>query len=137
MSIGERIKKIRQEKGYTQQELAEMIGVAKNTITGYEKGNREPDATKIIALSKALNVPGDWIIGNKDSSYSYLSVDALIIASEYDALDEYGKSLVRLVIDHEAKRVKLENGHESPSVREALGEPSESPAVHPDRAQGE
>ena len=35
------------EKGLTQEQLADMIGVAKSTLTGYEKGNREPDVMKI------------------------------------------------------------------------------------------
>ena len=66
-----------------------------------------------------------------------LSTDALDIAAKYERLDKHGRELVELVINHEAKRVRQENGHESPSVREALGEPSESQAVHPDRALGE
>lgn len=62
MSIGEQIKKARQNKGYTQQELADMLGVAKNTVTGYERGNRAPDALKIKAIAKALGVTGNWLM---------------------------------------------------------------------------
>lgn len=122
VSIGKRIKISRQARGYTQQELADMIGVAKNTITGYEKGNREPDATRIIALSKALVFPIDWIIGNNDDTYSDLSAEALVIALKYNTLNEYSKALVRLVIDHEANRPAMASGHQPPPTEQELDE---------------
>lgn len=67
MSFGDRIKKARQGKGLTQEQLAKMIGVAKSTLTGYEKGNREPDVFKIKALSAALDITGDYLLGTKSS----------------------------------------------------------------------
>ena len=139
MSIGEQIKKARQNKGYTQQELADMLGVAKNTVTGYERGNRAPDALKIKAIAKALGVTGNWLMEceHTDDLPPVVSDEALMLARKYDALDLPGQTLVRLVVDHETERVKQGNGHAGPSVREALGEPSESPAARPDLAQGE
>ena len=47
MSFGDRLKQYREDKGFTQEQLAGMIGVAKTTITGYERGNRTPDVDKI------------------------------------------------------------------------------------------
>ena len=70
-NIGERLKQARLEKGLTQAQLAEMIGVAKTTLTGYEKGGREPDLYKIEALSKALDISADELImGDKTTSVS-------------------------------------------------------------------
>lgn len=139
MAIGEQIKKARQNRGYTQQELADMLGVAKNTVTGYERGNRAPDALKIKAIAKALGVTGNWLMEceHEDEFSPVASEEALMIARKYDMLDLFGQTLVRLVVDHETERVRQGNGHASPSVREALGEPSENPAARPDLAQGE
>ncbi len=116
-----------------------MLGVAKNTVTGYERGNRAPDALKIKAIAKVLGVTGNWLMEceHTDELPPVVSDEALILARKYDALDLPGQSLVRLVVDHETERVKQGNGHVSPSVREALGEVSESQAAHPDLAQGE
>lgn len=47
------IKKKRKKLGYTQQDLADLIGVSKNTIVNYEKGMKIPDS-KIPILSKIL-----------------------------------------------------------------------------------
>ena len=46
----------------TQQELAASVGVANTTITGYEKGNREPNAPMIIKIARALGVTGDDLL---------------------------------------------------------------------------
>ncbi len=43
MTLGERIRTARKEK-YTQEELAEMIGVHVNTLRRWERGERSPDA---------------------------------------------------------------------------------------------
>lgn len=101
--IGERIKKARLEKGYTQLQLAEMIGVAKNTITGYETGTREPDSNRITAIAKALSVSGDYILGTE---YDWLpSAEAMKIAHKFDKLDSHGQGLVKTIVDYELGRV--------------------------------
>ena len=62
MSFGDRVKQYREAKGYTQEQLAGLIGVAKTTITGYERGNRAPDVDKIKKLAAALGVTGDDLL---------------------------------------------------------------------------
>lgn len=62
-AVGERIKMARLNKEYTQKQLADIIGVAKTTITGYEKGNREPSLSNLVALATALGVSGDYLLG--------------------------------------------------------------------------
>ena len=64
MIIGERIKKKRIEMGYTQHELGEILGVSKVSICGYETGTRTPTVSMFLKLSKALNLPIDYMLGN-------------------------------------------------------------------------
>lgn len=105
MGIGANIKSARIRAGLTQAQLAEKIGVAASTITCYEKEVRLPDATKINALARALNVSGDWII---DSPYAVApapaDVDALI--EKYSKLDDSGKRFLHAVADHELERIE-------------------------------
>ena len=42
MLIGKRIKELRIEKGLSQQQLGEIIGVTKVSVCGYENGSRVP-----------------------------------------------------------------------------------------------
>ena len=60
MSINDRIKEARKNKGITQEQLGELIGVAKTTITGYEK-NREPSAAKVGEIADALDVDVNFL----------------------------------------------------------------------------
>lgn len=85
-----------------------MLGVAKNTVTGYERGNRAPDALKIKAIAKALGVTGNWLMEceHEDEFSPVASEEALMIARKYDMLDSSGQTLVRLVVDHEIERVQ-------------------------------
>lgn len=138
MSFAERLVETRESLGMTQRELAIKLGITPTRLNYWEKGKREPDMLYIKALAEALGVTADWLICAENAKkYIIASKEAMQVAYKYDALDLPGQSLVRLVVDHETERVKQGSGHVSPSVREALGEVSESQAAHPDLAQGE
>ena len=49
-----RIKEVRMEKGLSQAELAEMVGVSRNTISSIETGQYSPTAKVALILSLAL-----------------------------------------------------------------------------------
>lgn len=97
MSFGERLKAARKAKGLTQEQLAKIIGVAKSTLTGYEKGNREPDVLKIHALANALDVTGDSLLGIDAPSPAIAAQtdDERQLLRDYRALSDQGKEYVR------------------------------------------
>jgi putative transcriptional regulator len=49
------LKEIRKEKNISQQELADMVGVSRNTISSLETGQYEPSAKLAYILSIALD----------------------------------------------------------------------------------
>lgn len=103
MSFGERLKEARQNAGYTQDQLAKLIGVAKSTLSGYEKGNREPDVMKIWKIITALDISGDWLLGgeNRHSFTVSLNPEEKTHIKKYRALDERGKSNVDVLLENE------------------------------------
>ena len=54
--IGARIRKFREDRGYSQKELAELIGVSNSRISNWEQGVNRPDADILVDLCKTLNV---------------------------------------------------------------------------------
>lgn len=62
MNFSERLKQARLKKQLTQEQLASLIGVAKSTLNGYEKGNREPDFFKIKKLIEVLEVDANYLL---------------------------------------------------------------------------
>lgn len=68
MEFGDRLREARVNKGLTQEQLAKKIGVAKSTLAGYEKGNREPDVFKIKKIIEALGIDAEYLLDIKKSS---------------------------------------------------------------------
>lgn len=61
MSFNERLKQARLAKGLTQTELGELIGIAKSTVAGYERGSSEPDLHKIHQIMEILSVDANYL----------------------------------------------------------------------------
>lgn len=57
----DRLREARRLAKLTQGQLAEQIGVATSTLTGYEKGNSEPDMKKIEKIMSALGVDANFL----------------------------------------------------------------------------
>lgn len=120
--------------GLTNQTIAEKTGITLSTLDKITSGvNTNPKLNTMKAIANILGCKLD----DFDAEAPEFAPGELMLIEKYRALDSSGQTLVRLVVDHETERVRQGNGHASPSVREALGEPSESPAARPDLAQGE
>lgn len=64
--IGKRIKKLREEKGYSQGKLAARINIEKEMLMAFEDGRRRIFADHISRLSEVLGVTIDYLIyGNE------------------------------------------------------------------------
>lgn len=55
--IGKRIKSIRKKKGFTQEKLAELIGVESQSLSYMETGKFSPSPDTLSKLAEILNVP--------------------------------------------------------------------------------
>lgn len=63
MIIGEKIKRLRKEKGWTQEQLGELVGVKKAAINKYEVGNvKNLKRSTIAGLAKAFGVSPVWLM---------------------------------------------------------------------------
>ncbi len=58
-----RLKELRESKGLTQKEVAEIIGYSEISYARYEKGEREPDISTLCKLAEYFNVTVDYLIG--------------------------------------------------------------------------
>ena len=61
--IGKRIEFLRAQARMSQQDVSEIIGIAKSTYSGYELGQHEPSAETICRLAELFLVTTDFIIG--------------------------------------------------------------------------
>lgn len=61
-TLGERLNYARKSSGYTQNGLAESIGVSRGVIFNLEKNKTVPQAIVINAICQTLNVNSDWLL---------------------------------------------------------------------------
>ena len=59
MRIGEKIKELRIEKGFSQMQLAKAVGVSQKAVDYWERNINEPKACYIIALVKVFEISFD------------------------------------------------------------------------------
>lgn len=75
--IGKIIKNYRKEKGYTQFQMAERIGVSEFYISALETGSRKPGRETLIKLSNEMNVPIEKLLELKTEQSIKLVSDEL------------------------------------------------------------
>lgn len=110
MSLHNRIKEARKNKGITQTELGDKIGVAKTTVAGYEK-NREPTAAQLGAIADILDVDVEFLLQDEirirhETRATPQEMETLV--KKYRALDRHGKEMVDIVMDKETERIEAD-----------------------------
>lgn len=61
--INEKLKQLRKEKGVSQKEISNAIGITLSAYSNYEQGIREPSIDIIIKLCKYFDVSADYLLG--------------------------------------------------------------------------
>ncbi len=64
--FGERLKELRIEKGLSQKQLADAVGLTSAGISLWEKNKRVPNLDAVIVLADFFNVTIDYIAGKED-----------------------------------------------------------------------
>ena len=88
MTMGQIIKKLRKGRGFTQEELAERLGVTYQAISKWENDSGMPDISQIVPLATIFDVSTDFLFGLDHTSEAE---DALKIVSIANSIQEYGK----------------------------------------------
>lgn len=66
MKLNEKIICSRKKAGLSQIDLADALGVSRQSVSKWETGESNPDITKLPALAKALDVSIDWLLSEED-----------------------------------------------------------------------
>lgn len=116
MQLGEKIKQLRKEKGYSQEKLAEVLGVSRQAVTKWETDTGIPDIENIVALSKVFELSVDELLSLKNNgqeqggslhgggSFTEYDIDA---AKHYDFHLGSAKKITVTTADSEKLKVEL------------------------------
>jgi transcriptional regulator with XRE-family HTH domain len=89
MTIGERIKKARLDKGLSLEKLGDLLGVTRQAVNQWEKGESDP-AKRIEALSEHLGKPLEYFYGAKR--------DPDDLADQIAQLDQDQQDIIRRMV---------------------------------------
>lgn len=90
--IAEKIKFLREQKAYTQTELAKKLGITRSSVNAWEMGISVPSTQYIVELSNIFSVSTDYLLGvEKTSSIDVSGLTEKDIEMVY-TLAEYLKS---------------------------------------------
>ena len=62
MNLADRIQYLRKQKGYSQEDLADKVGVSRKAVSKWESEQSTPDLEKVIAMSELFEVTTDYLL---------------------------------------------------------------------------
>ena len=89
--FGDKLKALRTEKGWTQQQLADRLELVNATISAYEQSAKSPSVEVLIKICGLFNVSADYLLGLSDNMERKMSV----------LTDEQMQMIVRLITEFE------------------------------------
>lgn len=92
----ERLKSTREQRGWSQGELAERTKLPPSSISHFENGPRKPSFDNLKKIAEALNVTTDFLLGRSDKPEGAGEVDML--ARKVSGLPETGRAAVNAFI---------------------------------------
>lgn len=106
------IKELRKEKGFSQTDLAKRIGVSRQTIVNYEKGEVIPETKKELLYNILQNKPVDFV-NEEGEDYTPTMKSYVQKIEEIDEEIKIRKETIKILIDtdqdysHEQKMIDL------------------------------
>ena len=99
MNFADRLKELRTMKGVYQEDIANYLGVTRQAVSQYERGEREPDLETLEKLADYFNVDMNYILGKDNRSTYFIDPEVAEIANfihqnpEYKTMFEGSKKL--------------------------------------------
>lgn len=101
------LRKLRMNKGVSQQTLADFLGMSQQAINRYERHKVEPDIYTLILLADYFNTTVDYLIGHtptESPETSEPTKEEWALLRSYRRLSESEKDSIELVIKNYLKK---------------------------------
>jgi len=102
MGLGERIRKLRQERKWTQADLAERLGIQQKQISAYERGANYPSTEILIKLADTFDVSLDFIAFERNGQSEKVVLkdrELLEYFAKVDGFSDQDKNLLKEIMD--------------------------------------
>ena len=95
VETGEKIRALRELRGMSQEQLAEMVGVSKNSISRYEIGTADMKSSVLFEISKVLDTTPNNLAADK---YGFHNETAVDLTDIIEGLGEEKQRIIYLTI---------------------------------------
>ena len=97
--IKEILKELRNNKGISQREFAQMLGVSQQTVGSWEVGRTEPDNNMLKQIADYFNVTTDYLLGHGATNIGtkiqpVLNEKQTRLINGYDKLNDEGQNML-------------------------------------------
>ena len=99
IEIANRLQQLRKEKGYSQEELAQALGLSRQAVSKWERAESSPDTDNLICLARLYGMSLDELLNTSESTEE-------IRERTQEITDEEEKEK-----EDDAKYIKIDKGH--------------------------
>ena len=106
----QKLKKLRQERGWSQEQLGQKIGIEGNRISRYERGALWPSLDLMVGLAKSFDVSVDYLLrsDNEVAISKLKNKDLVRRIEQIDEMPEKDQDALICVLDAFIKKQRLE-----------------------------
>lgn len=83
MNIAERLQELRKKAGYSQEQVAEKLGISRQAISKWESGQGKPEIDNIVRLTEIYEVSADYILLGTENRATTIVTEKKEINKEY------------------------------------------------------
>ena len=94
MTLGDKLSRLRKENNYTQEQLADVLGVSRQAISKWESNITYPETDKLVRMSKLFHCTTDYLLLDEDE----MDTDEKQNASEHHAAPANHNPLSKLSV---------------------------------------
>lgn len=103
IEIADRLIKLRKKNGYSQEELADKLGLSRQAVSKWERAEASPDTDNLICLAKLYGISLDELLSTDD--------DVETIVKEQVKHEETKEKEGIHIVDDEGNKVEIDNNH--------------------------
>lgn len=97
MTFGEKLSKLRKEYNYTQEQLADILGVSRQSVSKWESCVAYPETDKLIELGKLFDCSMDYLLKDSIIEKDATSVNGFAEKIMTDKNKSMGKKILKII----------------------------------------
>ncbi len=91
MSLGEKIRKLRNEKGLSQEKFGQQTGIHPNHVGKYEANKTVPSADKLRKIAEVLEVSADYLLFDNSPRTGRTEINDPELLEKFTVIDKMGE----------------------------------------------